>query len=176
MEKIFKLQKTFTILFVATAILVLIFSLFFLTDFKDLFGLEMKINQDIANFHNVVLQEFNHEIFFFSLYLVVGIALVYLLEIRSKVPDLFALIIMNVFLLLASVFCFFSIYSLVSMAGVYGNLDFSMVAMEGAIEYIPNDRTFYLGICTFIIAALETIAYSALLAISHISYRKKRVN
>lgn len=172
MEKVFRLQRLFTVLYAVAAILVFVFALFFLTDFKDLFGLELKINQDIAYFHDVVLQGFNQRLFVFALCLVAGIALCYMLEIRSKVPDLFALAIMCAFLIAASVFCIVLMGSLGAMRSTYWALDYSMVAMEGAIEYIPNDRTFLMGSILMPVSALLFLGFAAVLIVSHIKYRK----
>lgn len=175
MEKLFKVQRLVTVLYAIATILVFIFSLFFLTDFKDLFGLELKVNQEIAYFHNTVLQGFNQKLFYFSLALVIGIALTYMLEIMSKVPDLFALIVMTVFLILTSLFCVVIVTSLIEMLGVYETLDFSKVALEGAIEYIPNNRTFIMGNALFSVTAIVNVLFSVVLVASHITYKKQGV-
>lgn len=79
------------------AVVVFIFTLVFMTEYKDLFGLKLKQNSQISFFHDSVLQTFNRQIFLLALIGILIVLFSFLLEIYSKVPDRFALIIMEVY-------------------------------------------------------------------------------
>ena len=63
MQKIFKTQKITAGIYLVMAVVVFIFTLVFMTEYKDLFGLKLKQNSQISFFHDSVLQTFNRQIF-----------------------------------------------------------------------------------------------------------------
>lgn len=97
MYKIFKAQKVMAGIYTVTAVAVFIFALTFMTEYKDLFGLKLKQNSQISFFHDSVLQTFNRQIFVFALVGILVILCSFLLEVFSKVPDRFALMVMGRF-------------------------------------------------------------------------------
>ena len=92
MRKLFKGQRILSVLYILASIGMFLFALAFMTEYNDLFGLKLPQNQEIAMFHDVILQTFNRQIFAWSLVGVIGIALIVFLEILSCVPDRFALV------------------------------------------------------------------------------------
>ena len=94
MRKLFKGQQILSVLYILASIGMFLFALAFMTEYSDLFGLKLPQNQEIAMFHDVILQTFNRQIFAWSLVGVIGIALIVFLEILSCVPDRFALVVM----------------------------------------------------------------------------------
>ena len=94
MRKLFKGQRILSVLYILASIGMFLFALAFMTEYSDLFGLKLPQNQEIAMFHDVILQTFNRQIFAWSLVGVIGIALIVFLEILSCVPDRFALVVM----------------------------------------------------------------------------------
>ena len=90
MRKLFKGQRILSVLYILASIGMFLFALAFMTEYSDLFGLKLPQNQEIAMFHDVILQTFNRQIFAWSLVGVIGIALIVFLEILSCVPDRFA--------------------------------------------------------------------------------------
>ena len=86
MRKLFKGQQILSVLYILASIGMFLFALAFMTEYNDLFGLKLPQNQEIAMFHDVILQTFNRQIFAWSLVGVIGIALIVFLEILSCVP------------------------------------------------------------------------------------------
>ena len=91
MRKLFKGQQILSVLYILASIGMFLFALAFMTEYNDLFGLKLPQNQEIAMFHDVILQTFNRQIFAWSLVGVIGIALIVFLEILSCVPDRFCI-------------------------------------------------------------------------------------
>ena len=67
MRKLFKGQQILSVLYILASIGMFLFSLAFMTEYSDLFGLKLPQNQEIAMFHDVILQTFNRQIFAWSL-------------------------------------------------------------------------------------------------------------
>lgn len=76
MRKLFKGQRILSVLYILASIGMFLFALAFMTEYSDLFGLKLPQNQEIAMFHDVILQTFNRQIFAWSLVGVIGIALI----------------------------------------------------------------------------------------------------
>lgn len=174
MEKTFRLQKTLSVIFIIVVVAMGIYILWFMTDFKDLFGLELKMNKPVAEFHDGPLQSFNTQFFYYSLVMICSILLIMFLELSKKVPDLFALVVMDAVLLAGAGYALYSFVQLEALHNVYASLDFSKVAMEGAVEYLYNDRAFIIGKVMCVIDSCVFIAYAGTLAFSHILYMKLR--
>ena len=87
MRKLFKGQRILSVLYILASIGMFLFALAFMTEYSDLFGLKLPQNQEIAMFHDVILQTFNRQIFAWSLVGVIGIALIVFLEMLSCFPD-----------------------------------------------------------------------------------------
>ena len=67
MRKLFKGQRILSVLYILASIGMFLFALAFMTEYSDLFGLKLPQNQEIAMFHDVILQTFNRQIFAWSL-------------------------------------------------------------------------------------------------------------
>lgn len=173
MDKTFKLQKAMAVIYIIAALSLFIFSLWFLTDFNDLFGLKLKANAKVTVLHNNVLQPFNTNFFWFALVSVFSIFLVAFLELNKKVPDLFALIIMGLVLIAGCAASIYFFHRLGLIDSVYLALDYSGVALEGTSEYIVNNRAFVIGKVLTGINALVDLIYVTVLTISHIRFRKE---
>lgn len=59
MKKIFRGQVILSAVYTVTAIVVFLYTLVFMTEYNDLFGLKMPQNKQIAQFYEVILQGFN---------------------------------------------------------------------------------------------------------------------
>lgn len=175
MEKVYRIQRICFVCFIVFASALFVFALWFMTDFKDLFGLELKINKSVADFHDVVLQKLNQRMFWFALSVVACIIVLQMLELPGKVPDRFAMMVSIVVLLVAAGCCIYFLVALPTILRTYRALDFSNVVMEGAVEYHPSERAFVLGRIVFSSSAVFFIAYVFVLVASHrISMRHKR--
>ncbi len=56
MQKYFKTQKLAAGIYTGTVIIVFIYTLCFMTEYKDLFGLKLTQNDQISFFHDYILQ------------------------------------------------------------------------------------------------------------------------
>ena len=61
MKKIFRGQVILSAVYTVTAIVVFLYTLVFMTEYNDLFGLKMPQNKQIAQFYEVILQGFNRQ-------------------------------------------------------------------------------------------------------------------
>ncbi len=175
MEKVYRFQRICFICFIVFALALFVYALWFMTDFKDLFGLELRINKPVADFHDVVLQKLNQRMFWFALFVVVCILIQGTLELRGKVPDLFATSVFAIVLLVAAGCCVYFLVVLAPISRTYQALDFSNVVMEGAVEYHPSGRAFILGKIVFSSSAVFFVAYAFVLMASHrIHMRRKK--
>jgi len=170
MDKIFKAQKTMMVVFIATAIVVFVFSLYFMTDFKDLFGLQLKANKPIMEFHDITMQSFNQTLFWFAIFGMVTVVCLFFLETGGKVPDLFALVFEGVCLLSLAGFSLYVLMYLPQLEEQYLNLDFSKYKLEGGADYILSTATFTGGLVLHLLNILVCLGFLAVLVSSHVAY------
>lgn len=142
MTTIFKIQRLLFILFIIVCVAMFCASLYFMTDFKDLFGLKLKVNKPIAVFHDDLMQSFNQQFFWFTVFTLLVVFIAFCLEIPHAVPDRFALIVIGICLLVVVGFAIFALIRLPYLANVYAELDFSKLDMEGAVDYHPRNIAF----------------------------------
>lgn len=174
MVKIFKFQKLMLIFFIIASVAMFCASLYFMTDFKDLFGLKLKFNKPIAAFHDDLMQSFNQQFFWFTLFALLVVFLAFCLEIPHAVPDRFALIVMGVCLLAVVGFAVFALVRLPQLARVYEGLDFSKLDSEGAVDYQPRNMAFVVLMILSGIHICVSLSMLAVLGLSHRSYLKNR--
>lgn len=84
MKKIFRGQVILSAVYTVTAIVVFLYTLVFMTEYNDLFGLKMPQNKQIAQFYEVILQGFNRQILVWAIVGIIGILMIVLLEIRHS--------------------------------------------------------------------------------------------
>ena len=120
MRKLFKGQRILSVLYILASIGMFLFALAFMTEYSDLFGLKLPQNQEIAMFHDVILQTFNRQIF--------------------------ALVVM---LLLMVACCYGAANSIMNLQAIsvyYQGLDFQYLSLEGLENYQLQFTTFRLGV------------------------------
>jgi hypothetical protein len=174
MEKIFRVQKAMMIVFIAVAIIVFVFSLYFMTDFKDLFGLQLKANKPIMEFHDSTMQGFNRQLFWFGLLGVLTIMILVFLETGKKVPDMFALVVEGVLLSVNIAFSFHVITAIPQLEQTYLALDFSKYKFEGGADYLLKTSTFTAGTVIYSLNLLICLVFFSALILSHVMYLKER--
>jgi hypothetical protein len=174
MEKFFKFQKIMLILFIIISAAMFCASLYFMTDFKDLFGLKLKFNQPIAVFHDDLMQGFNQQFFWFTLFAMLVVFLAFCLEIPHAVPDRFALIVMGVCLLAVIGFTVYALVRLPHLVQVYNGLDFSKLDLEGAVDYQPRNIAFWILMALSAIHIGVSLLLLAALSLSHRSFVKHK--
>ena len=170
MEKIFKMQKIMMVVFITMAIIVFVFSLYFMTDFKDLFGLQLKANRSIKEFHDITMQSFNQQLFWFALLGIGTIVCLFFLETGKKVPDLFALVFNGVCLATSLGFSVYVLTVFPQLKQQYLTLDFSKYKLEGGANYILNTKTFTIGTVVYILNILVCLSFLVVLIVSHVRY------
>lgn len=173
MVKIFKFQKLMLILFIIASVAMFCASLYFMTDFKNLFGLKLKFNKPIAVFHDDLMQGFNQQFFWFTLFALLVVFLAFCLEIPRTVPDRFALIVMGVCLVVVVGFAVYALIRLPQLEQVYAGLDFSKLDLEGAVDYQPRNVAFRVLQVLSALHISVSLALLGVLAASHRSYLKK---
>lgn len=174
MKKIFQAQKAVSVIYIILAIVSLVYALSFMTEFSDLFGLRLQQNSKIANFHDVILQSFNRQILIWALAGVAVILIAFTLEIFTKVPDRFALVVM---ILLLAVCCYGAYYGLLNIPAIqtyYQGLDMQYFPLEGGVEYEFKFTTFRLGMALYATQIVVCVGYIVTLLMSHITYVKNR--
>lgn len=173
MKRLFTAQKCLSIAYLAVTLAVFVYALAFMTQYSDLAGLKMAQNRQIANFYNVGLQTFDRQIFAWALLAVVGGALVFFLELRTKVPDRFALVVMVLCMAGCCYGAYFGIANIQALSAYYARLDFSGLALEGgAADYQPQFATFQIGMVLYIVQLVVCLAFAGSMSASHIKYKK----
>ena len=135
MQKIFNTQKITAKIYTVIAVLVFLYTLVFMTEYKDLFGLKLKQNSQISFFHDSILQTFNRQIFVLALFGIGIVVFSFLLESFQKVPDRFALIVIEAALIASCAGAVYSLVNLQTVSQFYGSLDFQYLYLEGMEEY-----------------------------------------
>lgn len=172
MKKTVNIQKTVSILYVISSVVALCYALAFMTEYKDLFGLKLKLNEQVTTFHDVILQTFNRQILVWALFGAVVILLAFLLQVFNKVPDRFALVVMSAGLLACIYGDFYGIRNIAAIQNYYLNMDVSNLAMEGINDFEYKLSTFRIGQAVYILQLCICIAFIATLFVSHIQYMK----
>ncbi len=173
MERTFRLQKMGAVLFLVMSILLFVLALGFMTDFKDLFGLQLKPNKPVAFLHDVLLQGYNRKLFHLAVSAILVAILSFLFESSSKVPDLVALVAMDVLLAILFIWTVVLVVSLASIEPIYLGADYSKVSLEGGFEYLLRTRTFAISYVVESLFALVSLFFGAVLALSHFRFVKQ---
>ncbi len=173
MKKLFTVQKIAFVLYIAVTLAAFVYAVAFMTQYSDLVGLKTTQNKLVANFYEVGLQTFNRWILAWALVAMAGIALSFALELRTRVPDRFALVVAALFLALCCYGAWFAIVNLQALSVYYQGLDFSHLALEGGpADYQPKLTTFYLGTGIYVAQMAVCVGFGAILAASHIKFKK----
>lgn len=129
-------------LLIAMGVLLFINALYFMTDYKNLFGLELPLNKDISFFHDEAMQPYNRFLLFFSIGCLLIAVAALLLECFSKVPDAFALTVMAGLLLVSMGVSAYLLHEAIALQEMYLGLDFSYLELEAGSEHIVTLNAF----------------------------------
>ena len=129
MKKIFSTQKITAKIYTVIAVLVFLYTLVFMTEYKNLFGLKLEQNSQISFFHDSILQTFNRQIFVLALFGIIIVVFSFLLESFHKVPDRFALIVIDAALLISCVGAVYALVNLQAVSQFYKGLDFQYLSL-----------------------------------------------
>ncbi len=166
-------QKGFYYAFLVMEVVMFLYALVFMTDFSDLFSLMMAANAPIAEFHDVLMQNFNQMAFVCAIFGILVFVFSKFLQVNSLVPDVFALVIMTVCALALIGFSCYAIVELQTLQGIYLGLDFSSFYLEGgSSEYVYEVRTFTAGFALYVAQIAVVAAYLVSLFVSHTTYKK----
>ncbi|MFI3254609.1 MAG: hypothetical protein R3Y63_09775 [Eubacteriales bacterium] len=160
-------------LFLLNSLVILIFTLGFMTDYSDLFGLQLEANKPIAEFYGVLMQGFIKNAFVLALIVIFGYVCIRGLEINKKIPDKFALVIAGFFLLIALGSSIWAIMSMQSLQSVYLGLNFEDLIRESGAEHIIQTRAFSLGTGLYGYQGVLSAAFIGVLASNHFTFMKK---
>ena len=162
MKKIFRGQVILSAVYTVTAIVVFLYTLVFMTEYNDLFGLKMPQNKQIAQFYEVILQGFNRQLLVWA---IVGI-------IRTAVPDRFAAAVMTVYMGCCCFGAVNAIRNILAIWAYYKGLDFQYLYADGITGYELKFTTFQVGIGIYSVQIIVCVAFAAVLLLSHIRYKK----
>ena len=172
MEKIFKAQRVAAVVYTVMSIVVFLYTLMFMTEYKDLFGLKLKQNSQISFFHDSILQTFNRQIFALALFGVIVIVLSFFLEIFSKVPDWFALVVLEACLIACCAGAVYAITNIQAVEAFYKGLDLQYLYLEGLDNYQLKFTTFHIGVGIYVVQLVVCAAYGIAMLASHVTFKK----
>ncbi len=173
MQKLFRMQKIMAWVYTAVALAVFLYTLVFMTEYKDLFGLKLKQNSQISFFHDSVLQTFNRQIFTLALIGIVAVLFSFVLEIFSKVPDFLALAVILAFLAGGIAGAVYAITNIQAVEAFYRGLDIQYLHLEGLTDYVHKFTTFRVGMGVYLLQIASCTAYGAVILMSHITFKKR---
>ncbi len=173
LRKSFKLQKIMFFIYLFVVITEFIFSISFMTQYSNLFGLILPLNEGIKLFHDD-MQVFNRIIFYFSLVGLISIILIYVLEINKKVCDRFALIVIGSIIVILTGSSIFSIFRLNGLSNEYKGVDFSYLYLEDPdmVNYQMRFETFNIGYVVNVVAIITFLLFISILVFNHFKYLK----
>lgn len=179
MKKGFKLQRIGVIVYLLTMVAVAIYSIGFMTYYEGLFGLELPVNAPITAFYEH-MQSFNRVFFWLAIVGVISIIFMFMLELKTKVCDKFALVIMSLFGALNIGTAIYGFISLPKLLAEYKGLDFSKMWIEDTkitedYVYVLNFSTFYVGYAVLTVLILVALGFIATLWVNHIIYKRNEV-
>lgn len=174
MKKIFWAQRVAAILFILMAVVMLVYALAFMTSYENLFGLILPANQNVALFHDRILQAFNKGILIWAIVGVAGVACAFMMETLTKVPDRFALILMAIVLGACVYGAIYALQNLPAIVSFYKTMDISSLYLEGIQDYTLKFTTFYTGMGLYAAQLVVCVLYLASLIVSHITFVKLR--
>ena len=163
MKKIFRGQVILSAVYTVTAIVVFLYTLVFMTEYNDLFGLKMPQNKQIAQFYEVILQGFNRQILVWAIVGIIGILMIVLLEIRTAVPDRFAAAVMTVYMGCCCFGAVNAIRNILAIWAYYKGLDFQYLYADGITGYELKFTTFQVGIGIYSVQIIVCVAFAAVL-------------
>ncbi len=166
MKKLFKFQKIMSIVYIIATIAFFFYVLGFMTHMTDLAVLAYPQNKHLKEFHTEAMA-FNKLVFYISLVGLVSIVLVFALELRTKVQDLFGLIVTTVPALIVVVGCVIVITTVPGLQQTYADADMSYLWLElvkyqeelAGADYVKNFFFFKAGLPVAIVVAMSTITY-----------------
>ena len=179
MKKSFKIQKVGFVVYLLTMIVFAIFALSFMTSYQNLFGFVFKVNLSIAAFHDH-MQAFNQVIFWVAVVGVASIILMYVFELRTKVCDKLAAIVMTPFAALNVGISVYGFIQLSKLMTEYKGVDFSNMWQEDTSlteesVYVLKFTTFYIGYAVFAILLVVAACFITILWVNHIKYKRIEV-
>ena len=166
MKKIFRGQVILSAVYTVTAIVVFLYTLVFMTEYNDLFGLKMPQNKQIAQFYEVILQGFNRQILVWAIVGIIGILMIVLLEIRTAVPDRFAAAVMTVYMGCCCFGAVNAIRNILAIWAYYKGLDFQYLYADGITGYELKFTTFQVGIGIYSVQIIVCVAFAAVLLLT----------
>ena len=155
MKKIFRGQVILSAVYTVTAIVVFLYTLVFMTEYNDLFGLKMPQNKQV-----------------WAIVGIIGILMIVLLEIRTAVPDRFAAAVMTVYMGCCCFGAVNAIRNILAIWAYYKGLDFQYLYADGITGYELKFTTFQVGIGIYSVQIIVCVAFAAVLLLSHIRYKK----
>lgn len=172
MQRIFKAQKALFMVFAVLSCVVFAYTLSFMTDFSPLFGLELKQNEFVSQFHDVFMQGFNKTLFTFAVYGVVLIAVGSYFQLGKYVPDGIAAVVMSLALAGVLYSCYYALINLPDLQVWAVSLDYSKLAMEGIDNFQLNTRIFPIGMALYGVYAVVSAALIAVMIAGNRIFKK----
>ncbi|MCM1130880.1 MAG: hypothetical protein NC310_03960 [Roseburia sp.] len=176
MEKGFKIQRIGFVIYLLTMIVLALYTLSFMTDYQNLFGYLLKQNESITRFYEH-MQAFNQIIFWLAIVSVLSIIVMFVLELRTRICDRFALGVMSCFGALNIGTAIYGFISIPKLVTEYKGVDFSKMWLEDTAltedsVYTMRFTSFNLGYAVFAILLIVTIFFMATLWINHIKFKR----
>lgn len=175
MEKNMNIQKICFFLFVGISVAVFFFTLYFMTDYQDLFGLvgnRYTENKAVASFHDNSMQPANRFFFAFAIVAVLSALFAYMMETKDKFADKFALIVLGTLCVVLIGVAVYNIIQLTSLLAEYRSLDLSYVDDEGGFAHDYTEVAFFVGYAIYALQIAISGLFAGILAKNHFGYLK----
>lgn len=175
MSRRFKVQRSLMCLSLLVSAALFVNALYFMTDYKGLFGLELPMNEAIAVFHDDLMQGFNQFLLYASLYGLAIVGVAFLLECFTKVPDTFAMLVMLLLFAGSAACSGYAIARALELQEVYLNLDFTFLLLEAGDEHIVTLGAFTSTLVLSAVNILTALSAGYACAASHFAYGRSAV-
>ena len=173
-KRMLVLQKVMFGLFILTVICCFVYSLGFMTQYRELQYLSKPVNKVLYNFHHEVLIPFNNSIFYLTLIGVIMFIVVFVAKLNKRLPNLLSMILGVVATIPTIIAAVLGLGKLGGIKAEYLTFDFSNVASEIYEEYNPSTLAFEIGQYLFVVALVIMIAFIVTIVINWIINKEKK--
>lgn len=169
-KNLFITQKIVFVIYSVVMLLLFVYALSFMTDFKELFG---QSNRAIAEFHDVTLQGFNRLVFTVGIISVLSFVALVILEIKNKIADYFALAFVGASAVFNTVMGIILIPQLMELKDVYLQLDFDSLLLSVGQVYTVTTRTFDMGVTLYLVSIVVSLVLIVVTSVNTNIYLRK---
>lgn len=163
MKKLLSIQKIMFVVYIISMILILIYSLGFMTSYSDFQYLAYRENKVLYDFHHNTLIPYNNVVFNLAIVSIITIICLFICKINKQIPKIWQASLGTVITIPTIISCIYSIIKLPGIKKQYNSFDFSNVEAETYNVYNPSTFAFDFGMVLSIIVLVMMIIYIAVI-------------